>query len=354
MSELPDEVKPELPAVLERTKKRFKEPQLLINEHQDGNKAIGIKIVVESFRFYLYLIFVFLNIVGGILTNLKTESYFGCNKYPELLTSIFGSLNICYIYDFPPATYVLPFIYSFVTLCAYLYAAASIFRAWVAKEENQITQTAFRIYSCAMVYVAISASLFSTIFAVPPNPGEDRWTIHIHTVPYTNLCVALAVLQIAVTWFGIRVAWEHLKAPGWLRLCSLFYASLLQITIASKIILHINALSDIGPCNPGSNWKEKICNATVSDGVLRYISEESEERICGKGYFWDVSHPTAVLWSQITEQLFRITGIACPLIQSGWFWFHRFDTHYLILWVQDNKDVQDKGFTASDGSEKIS
>ena len=29
MSELPNEVKPELPAALERTKKRFKEPQLL-------------------------------------------------------------------------------------------------------------------------------------------------------------------------------------------------------------------------------------------------------------------------------------------------------------------------------------
>ena len=306
------------------------EKRVSVGTHQDQNKYIEIKIVVEEFRFYLYLLFCFIIILGAVLTRLKSEAYFGCDKYPELLTSVFGSLNICYVFDFPPATYVLPFLYSFVIVFVYIYSIASIFRAWIAKEEGNITRNEFLVYSGALIYVALSASLFCTIFAVPPNPSEDRLTIHIHTIPYTNLCVALGILQIAVTWFGTKVAWLHLNAPIWLRLCSLFYVSMLQLTVISKIILHINALSDIGPCDPGPLWKEKICNSSTN----------LEDRICGKGYFWDVKDPMAVVWSEMTEHAWRLTGILCPLIQSGYFWFQRFKTHCIIFSVRDNKNIE--------------
>ena len=321
---------------LVQLRNRCEEKRVAVGTHDDKNKYIEMKIVVEECRFYFYLLFCFITLLGYILSNWKTESYFGCDKYPELLTSIFGSLSICYVYDFPPSTYVLPFLYSFVIVFVYIYAIASIFRAWIAKEEAKITRNAFHVYCGALIYVALSASIFCTIFAVPPNPGEDYLTIHIHTIPYTNLCVALGVLQIAVTWFGTNVAWLDLKAPIWLRLCSLFYVSLLQITVISKIILHINALSDIGPCDPGPMWKEKICNSSTNP-------EERippEDRICGKGYFWDVKDPMAVLWSQMTEHSWRLTGILCPLIQSGYFWFQRFKTHCIIFSVRDNKNVQ--------------
>ena len=65
-----------------------------------------------------------------------------------------------------------------------------------------------------------------------------------------------------------------------------------------------------------------------------------EDSISGKGYFWDVKDPMAVLWSQMTEHSWRLTGILCPLIQSGYFWFQRFKTHCIIFSVRDNKNIE--------------
>ena len=38
----------------------------------------------------------------------------------------------------------------------------------------------------------------------------------IHTIPYSNFCVALFVLAVIVTWFGEKVAWDGLGIPSWL------------------------------------------------------------------------------------------------------------------------------------------
>ena len=292
-----------------------------------NESAIDFKIVVEEFRFYWYLLFCVMTLLGYILTVNFAESYFGCDKYPALLTSVFGSLNMCVYYDFPPVTYVLPSLYSIVVVLAYLYVIAAIFRAWISKEENRISNLAFKIYSGVLVYFALSISFFSTIFAVPPNLGEGSETVQIHTLPYSNLCVALCSLQICVTWFGVNVAWTELNAPKLFKLCSIGCVGLLTFTAISKIILHINALGDVGECNPGKNWKELICQSPNANDI------------CGKGLIWRVHSEEAIIFSRLVEWTFRLSALVAPLFQTGYLYFRHFRTHHIIFSVRDNKEV---------------
>ena len=239
----------------------------------------------------------------------------------------FGSVNLCVVFDFPPATYILPSLYSVLVVFVYLYALAAIFRAWISKHENRITPLFFKLYSGAFVYFALSCSIFSTIFAVAPNPPEGKFTVLIHTIPYSNLIVALCCLQIAVTWFGIKVSWAHLNAPKWLRFCSILGLLGMIITTLFKVIQHTNALADIGECNPGIDWKEKVCNSQDSNPV----------HVCGKGWLWSVhEQETYKMMASINEKAWIIFTILFPTFQSGYFWFARFKTHYIICSIRDS------------------
>ena len=291
------------------------------------DKAIEVKVVVEDFRFYFYLVFCLITFTGWILTTFYAKDFFGCDKYGNLLSDVFGSVNLCVVFDFPPATYILPSLYSVLVVFVYLYALAAIFRAWISKHENRITPLFFKLYSGAFVYFALSCSIFSTIFAVAPNPPEGKFTVLIHTMPYSNLIVALCCLQIAVTWFGIKVSWAHLNAPKWLRFCSILGLLGMIITTLFKVIQHTNALADIGECNPGIDWKEKVCNSQDSNPV----------HVCGKGWLWSVhEEETYKMMASVNEKAWVISTILFPTFQSGYFWFARFKTHYIICSIRDS------------------
>ena len=300
-------------------------------------RAIDFKIIVEEFRFFWYLLFCFLVLIGIILTRTCTESYFPCEKHPriyeKLLTSVFGSLNLCVYFDFPPATYVLPTIYSVVVVLAHLYVIAAIFRAWISKEEKRISKMAFKIYCGVMIYFAISVNFFATIFAVPPNLGEDPTTIQIHTIPYTNLCIALCCLQICVTWFGVNVAWTDLNAPRVFRALAIGCTGLLTFTAISKFFLHINALGDVGRCHTNADlkdflhWKRDICEA------------DNPEEFCGKGLMWQVHSRENIIFSGFVEWTFRLSALVATLCQSGYLYFRHFRTHHIIFSVRDNKQA---------------
>ena len=129
----------------------------------------------------------------------------------------------------------------------------------MALEENKITQKEFVIYTYSFLYFALSAAMFSTIFAVQPDPGNPD-TIMIHTLPFTNLIIALTVLQIAVTWFGRTVSWKGLKHKNkltkrFLRLCTYICLGTLILTTILKVIHQINALADLK--NPESIGTKK-------------------------------------------------------------------------------------------------
>ena len=285
-------------------------------------REIEISVVVEFFRFLFYLWFVMIVAVGISLTygvtavSMKTA---GNETFYEIIEGVFGSVNICAFFDFPPATYVLPTMYAILLLLLYQYAIVSVFRAWMALEENKITQKEFLIYTYAFLYFALSAAVFSTIFAVQPDPGNPA-TIIIHTLPFTNLIIALTVLQIAVTWFGRSVSWKGLKHKNKLtkrslRLCTYICLGTLILTTIFKVIHQINSLGDLK----------------------------------NHGLWFNVHNHRALL--QLIDKTWLLAALVGPMMQSGYLTFKTFDTHLIIFTVRDNRRANPRDSVAIVGTD---
>ena len=271
-------------------------------------REIEISVVVEFFRFLFYLWFVMIVGVGITVTygvtavSMKTA---GNETFYEVIEGVFGSVNICAFFDFPPATYILPTMYAILLLLLYQYAIVSVLRAWMALEENKITQKEFVIYTYAFLYFALSAAMFSTIFAVQPNPGNPD-TIIIHTLPFTNLIIALTVLQIAVTWFGRTVSWKGLKHKNkltkrLLRLCTYICLGTLILTTIFKVIHQINSLGDLK----------------------------------NNGLWFNVHNHKPLL--QLIDKTWLLAALVGPMMQSGYLTFKTFHAHLIIFTVRDNR-----------------
>ena len=285
-------------------------------------RELEISVVVEFFRFLFYLWFVMIVVVGISLTygvtavSMKTA---GNETFYEVIEGVFGSVNICAFFDFPPATYVLPTMYAILLLLLYQYAIVSVFRAWMALEENKITQKEFLIYTYAFLYFALSAAVFSTIFAVQPDPGNPA-TIIIHTLPFTNLIIALTVLQIAVTWFGRSVSWKGLKHKNKLtkrslRLCTYICLGTLILTTIFKVIHQINSLGDLK----------------------------------NHGLWFNVHNHRALL--QLIDKTWLLAALVGPMMQSGYLTFKTFDTHLIIFTVRDNRRANPRDSVAIVGTD---
>ena len=96
---------------------------------RNGNeREINLFVVVETFRFIFYLWFLLVMIVGILLT--LTLSYEP--EYKKIIRKLFGSINVCVFFDYPPATYVLPSLYAVWPVIVFQYAILSIFRAWIS------------------------------------------------------------------------------------------------------------------------------------------------------------------------------------------------------------------------------
>ena len=274
-----------------------------------AEKEIKLFVVVEFLRLLLYAWFLLIVVVGTTLTRLCVEE-----DYKKTVTSIFGALNICAMFDFPPSTYVLPSMYAVLLIFVYHYSVASIVRAWIAKEEGKMSGAAFILYSCTFIYFSLSAAIFSTIFAVQPNPNEPK-TILIHTLPFTNLIIALTSLQIAVTWFGISISWMHLNTPTYLRFGSIVCVGGLVVTSIFKVLQQINSLGDLGVGNQGV--------AT------------------GKGMWYNVSDDTLGVVHQVVDASWMMFAFVGPMFQSLYITCKKFDTHGVIITFGDNRKAKD-------------
>lgn len=164
-----------------------------------GEKEINFFAVVELFRFLVYLWFVFMMMIGILLTFFFTKE-----EYSKIIKFVFGSVNVCVFFDFAPSIYVLPSLFAMWPILVFLYAIVSIFRAWISKEEKKISRFAFFLYSSVFVYFTLSTAVLSTSIAVQPDLKKPE-TIKLHTLPFTNMVIALTVVQISISWFGIKV-----------------------------------------------------------------------------------------------------------------------------------------------------
>ena len=282
--------------------------RLEIKEAGTGTeKAVKLVVIVEELRFIVYLIFLTTFLLGIELTTLFSQ-YFIPFDYNKIMEDTFGYPNFCVFFDHPPATYILPSFYAFGLFFTYNYVLASIFRAWIAKQEGKISGIAFKLLTAVFIYFGISKLLFCTCFAVSPDQSMPS-SIIVHTLPFTNLSVGLSVLQLAVTWFGVHVAWVDLAAPKWLRIASyVTMIGIIPVTIL-KIINQLNAFGDLGVEHGISHGQGLLWNVTITGDFFRVID---------------------VLWF--------VFAFVFPMIQSGYLTFRRFDTHAIIFYMGDNRN----------------
>ena len=273
-------------------------------------REINLFVVVEMFRFIYHLWLLLFIITGVLLTVAFTEE-----DYTAMIKTIFGSINICVFLDFPPATYVLPSIYAIWPVIIFQYSIVSIFRAWIAREENKISICNFIFYSSVFIYFWLSSAIASTCFSVQPDLKKPE-TIIIHTVPFTNLVLSLAFLEVATIWFGFRVSWRHLSLPKPLQASNAVCLIGLLPSTVFKITQHINGLANLG------------------DG----LGEESG-RI--NGYWWKVDDEVLGRMGQLMDCIWMIAVLLWPLLRSGYLLWRNFDTHGLVITIGDNREAKD-------------
>ena len=156
-----------------------------------------------------------------------------------------------------------------------------------------------------MTYVGLSFIIFTTIFAVQPEKG-DTVSIRAHTIPYTNMTVALAVLAVLVTWFGEKVAWVGLDLFPFLAQINYVMVFCQLTTVPVKMIHHINCLSDLE-----------------------------------NGLWWNpADSPKITMFIQIFDYIFLATVLAWPTLQSAYLSYKREKTHCVYAILEDNRKAK--------------
>ena len=206
--------------------------------------GLKMTIVVENFRALYYLGFVSVLLIGYILTaNFVTEDH------TAIIQDVFGVINLCVYVDFPPATYVAPIVYIFPMLSMIVYNVISIFRINISYGARKLTYLARNWLVSSHVYSIISVIWFLSIFEVQPDRKKPA-TMIFHSMPYINLKIALAVIQISVVWFGTIIAWKDIEVD-WIGRKAFFvlnwiHAILLIVTCTIGCIFAINGIGDMG------------------------------------------------------------------------------------------------------------
>ena len=118
-----------------------------VNVIKDGReRKIKIELVVENFRLAFYITFIFMIALGAVLSTQLSEY-----DYKEPLRTIFGAVNVCVFIDYPPSTYVVPNLWVISLFFMEAYILVSVFRVWIAKEENKV----LHVYSLAILFANI-------------------------------------------------------------------------------------------------------------------------------------------------------------------------------------------------------
>jgi hypothetical protein len=283
---------------------------LIIERFEDsGEKGIKILVVVESFRVLFYWSFLALFGIGIFLTKA-----FVTHDHTAIISDVFGVSNICTYLDFPPATYLLPFLYLFPMAFGITYSVVSMFRIWIAYEEERITVLEKKLLWTVHVYFILTLMWFEMIFAVNPDRDEPT-TMIIHSLPYLNLKIAWCVLQIGVVHFGARVAWKDVTCGGtWFVTVSWIHVALQCIAMVISNTIILNALLDMGP------------------GQLK-----------GKGIWWSVHDPYCLMIANIFGNIGGLVlCIIIPLVQSHILACQGLQTHHVTFRITDNKQSREE------------
>ena len=276
--------------------------RLRIN-NEDGEHSLHMVIVIEDLRAAFYVAFIFIILLGVVLTKAFTEE-----DYTAVLVQVYGITSVCSYFDYAPSSYILPALWCFPVIVGFLYTAAAILRIKIAYLENKLSRCAYVLLVIAHVYVALTLICFMIIFAVQPNAAKPV-TMIIHTVPYVNLKIMFCVFQLAVVYFGVKVSWVGLKLPRWFHVASILHLVPLVLVKIFGALWIINALGDMG-----------------------------EKNLEGNGLWWSVREE----WSKVTGTVIGnisglVLGIVLPFIQALFICRKGVNSHALVVGVSDNR-----------------
>jgi len=250
--------------------------------------------------------------LGMFLTKTFAETT-KATEATDMIRDVFGASNTCAYFDIPPSNYVLPFFWLFPMVFAMIYDVISMFRIWVSYREEKISRASMNLLWFAHIYFMLTMMLFETIYAVSPD-RNDPTSMIVHTIPYVNLKFGQCILQVAVVWFGAKVAWKDFKLSKCFMALCWVHVGLQILTMVVSGILLFNALGDMGPGN-----------------------------LEGKGLWWSVhNNPTlTILFDIFVNGLSMLLNLIVPLLQSQYFSYKGFknisDTHAVVISIADNR-----------------
>ena len=117
--------------------------------------------------------------------------------------------------------------------------------------------------------------------------------------------------QIAFAWFYGKVASSGFDAPNWYRISVFTVTFTLALTTIIKMIQHINSM---GGLQLGEN-----------------------QEIIDNGWIVSVNNEILGIIGQINDAIYMLSAIVVPFFQSGYLTWRKFDTHGLIVTIEDNR-----------------
>ena len=128
----------------------------------------------------------------------------------------------------------------------------------------------------------------------------------VHSLPFTNVHVALWMLSLVVTWFGLSVAFVGMKLPAWFTMMTHVIWICQTILNPIKIAHQVNGLGDIG-----------------------------------KGLWWDIHDENIIAAMQVIDNLWLLANMILPMIQSGYLTMQGRKTHCVTLRIEDNRPANE-------------
>jgi hypothetical protein len=201
-----------------------------------------LSFVVEKIRLLGYAGFWVVVLAGYLIT----MAFGHIDLHNTLLTQVFGYNNLCVFFDFPPATFVLPFLWAITLVFLLGYILAHWLQMRTEARNRALSRRIYRLLSGMKLFEAFTFVAFSTIFAVQPEAWDH--TLYIHTAPFFLLQIGLVSLAFSNTLHGLKSGyWKRLALPAWFEPAAKCYVIVFALVVCFKIPAAINAMA-------GSLW----------------------------------------------------------------------------------------------------
>jgi len=276
----------------------------------------------------MYSTFLFLSILGGILTIYATDVL---TIKPTILDWWYGVTNLCVVFDFAPSSLVIPSFYAIFLILWILMEALLWFRQKEAYIAGHISCGWYWLLNYFRIQESLSAIYFTTIFAVNPDPrelaeGNPTTMIH-HTVPYlfmliafTNLAIGDIIYDLFTGFASIRGMTESKRSISWGWYLMVAYPFLLLPPSIFIILRIVNVL--LRPPEPLVPWRyiPDLWNATdhgnsTIDQFQCITNNWPSDTTCS-GYAWCANCPDVVDFATVMDHLKTVFIFVPPWLKA--------------------------------------